>query len=51
MKRLFNGLILLALLVLPLSCDTAQQAEEVNLSAFIKEGTIDGDHTLAFRNA
>ena len=51
MKRLFNGLILLALLVLPLSCNTAQQPEEVNLSAFIEEGTIDGDHTLAFRNA
>lgn len=51
MKIFFNGFLLFALFALNLSCDTTQKTEEVNLATFIEEGTIDSDHTLAFRNA
>lgn len=33
------------------SCSDVKNGNEVNLDDFIEEGCIDGDHTLAFRNA
>lgn len=47
-KSAFCGLFALLLLV---ACGGTKQGGEVNLSDFIEEGTIENDHTLAFRNA
>ncbi len=48
MKKTFY---LLSLLMFVVSCGDVKKVTEVNLADFLQEGTIDGDHTLAFRNA